>query len=806
MAENPYNQNNFFTDFGAGAFGMSVSQADYLRRQSQQRDRSAFQNSILQHDPRAQMAAAMWEQNIGGEFTPEGRARTRLVAGSMINSRMVSEVFGGSRLDMFSGMVSGLGNAGIMRLNVNGHPQQVFGPGGVTNVMARQMMRQVESQMFNEQGGARLHRTHGLNRSELGGAMGYMGTRGMLSDINGVSTTYDEGTSRRDLKQRRADARDPFEREQLDRILKDEGGTLFDKGGKLTERQQIITVSEADRKRVADDVEDVAKTLGMIKGIMGDIGTSGLLQALDALSSGQGKQGMQAAQNRLRNFKVAEMSGGGRADALLNAHVQMSQTYQQLGMSRHMALSAADSDTAAFSTSRLANQEWVNQMAQKGIYVANPTDSMAQTLVADTLALDSENPELATALFAIQRDRNLSPEQRATLLAQAGQVGKAGSIEEMQRRSAGLAAAVGSATGVSMREWNRRAGGDPLSLLQGAQAQTYLDVSQEEMQRRMMGQLQNDMGGTALDRQAAAAIATEFSKSSMANFKEGDGISERLTSLGIAGDKQAGFVDQLMKTLGAPKYSTLLSDEERQAEAARQIEALRTEGKLDGVRSTNTIIGGLLGEENISDAIAAEYMMSKGEGRGIEHSIEKLDMSGMSDVEKAKALKDAQQRGFVFSDKDGNFSVLSNEAVEAGRKALEVHQKKKRAKALGVSVEDLEDPEKVSEVAKAANERFDALLADSDTEIKELDELASAAGSAGGQSFVSKLDKAIAAEKASAEKMAGKKKHAEAYDTKMERIGELEDLRNKINTEAPFDPASAVERIILAIEALTRKV
>jgi len=801
-----YNQ-NFQTDYAQPFGGFNPSQMEYILRQSRMQDQAAFQQQLLRSDPRAQFAAAMWENNMGA-LGNQGRNTARLIAGSAINSRQLSPLFGGSRVDMYSGIATGLGNAGLMGMRMVGdgptRTESFHGPGSLTSLTARSMLGVMESNMYNPLGGARTHRTGGLDRSELGAVAGHMLSNGMYGEVGNVGTIHKYKT-RAEAKAARTKFKgsgDTDSVRQIDAMLQEHTG----KDGEALDfemPQRLMTIDDGMKEKFRAATEQGAKVVGQIKDILGDIGSSALIAQLESLTGGAGgAQSLRMAEQRLQKVGAMAAAGGGSQQAYLAEHGRVAGLYQSMGMSSFSAAAASMDTMGAMSSKRLLNQKYVQTMADQGVYVEDRSEDAITESVMNVAAMHDENPELATMLYAAQTSSKLTGEQRAALEKKIQGATNAGAgLTGAERRQAvgkamaGAASEVERQTGRSLRDWNDRAGGDALGQLQPGGASIMFNMSQKEMGNRswdlLSKDLYNEMGANVS--KTGVAVAKKYSKATIAKHAATGEDWEGMTSAQLT---------YLADTLNGKDYSELVSEEGQTEALKKEIEERHGAMTLgDTPRGQNSIIEGILGGETISDAMVGESLRNKN-NRG------KTQETMGWDDKKRKAFIDKHEAGggAVLMDKDGNYVVYNAEEMEAGRKGLERESSAAIQKKLLGSEHVFDEtlsPEALGTKFKARTTEVFAL--EGEARVTALNEMTEGikAGDVDPGVFLAQLETEIATGQEAADKI--KPKKAVEKKTQQDYVDKLKGLRDELQTTQPFDPQTWAVKIFAVLDSIMNK-
>lgn len=197
--------------------------------QMQQRLRQMQQAEAENDDARAIWAL----ERVGEGFAGKGNGKKWLndnaylkpfasqIANSQLMASWMGASFGGSNVAMMQGIAQGVGMSGFQLGN-----NQLYGYGGGTAHVTGMLMDAMKKEFFQANGLARLNKTSGFNRTELGEMIGVMGAQGSLGDLK--------------------------------------FGDLNDTGGKSVE------INETSKRNFTKKVQDTAKALRSLKDIVGD--------------------------------------------------------------------------------------------------------------------------------------------------------------------------------------------------------------------------------------------------------------------------------------------------------------------------------------------------------------------------------------------------------------------------------------------------------------------------------------------------------------------------------------------------------
>jgi len=749
-------------DYGINVGGFNPSYAQYLIRNNRMRSNSALHAQILQSDPRAQFMAGIWNQNMGVTGTPSNT--TMLMAGSLVNSRALSGLFGGSRLDMFAGIHTGLSNAGSLMFG----SERVRGMGAITGITAQAMMNQMERQMFNNTGGARLHRTGGLDRGQLGRTVAYAAASGGYGDLGNVG--------------RRISITGANQQAQIDAAMAVNDTDLAEdiraitasalKGGKSVE---VMAISRDARKKFAKVTEEYAQAVGSIQDIMGDIGDNNLFRALEDLAGFSGAGAGTAAKQRLNRIRQMSASGAGSAEGLIRTFTQLSQAGRAMGFNSQHAATIAERSLSAQAARGGDDQRARAMFAEQGLYIQDMTEAGHRQRMLQQTFMQDEMPELSAMLYAVQTAPGLSADERDRLRGQIQAAGSApGSAADRRARLLNMQGRVEAATGASAGFWLQHADGDALGKLDAQSQAVFGQISAAEANQRNLNRLGQDMrtafGGDRGRAQAMVDLARDYSAGTILDMAKGQT------------GQRARDMQFLAQTLLQREYAQgIVSKESRQNQDARELEALHVANALgDQPKSVGSIVEGLMGGTSIGSQQVMEYLQATGV-KGHEWVL-----TGKSTSERLELVRRAQAKGYgVTHKKGGKYMVYKPGEMVTGTKALEEAQIKQMAESLGV------------EKAKTMSDVYKGLTKENLMKDFSADRLETFMGvantDAGGRA---KLLSAIESE------LKDDKYKDPKGDADKKKKEQLEEARAQLKEQQPFDPHYALNRIVSLLQQI----
>ena len=163
------------------------TQSQMVNEMLQRQHGNKLAGMILAADSRAQAVTAMMARGVAGDgasqWIQEDKGKlSNLGISSMINSNMMSGFTGGSSLDMAFGIQNAVGRG--MRISSGGQQQMFSGRGFVNDSITSKLFDRVQGDFYGTLGAAKLQRTQGYDRGEVGQAFNALGERGAFTGIN----------------------------------------------------------------------------------------------------------------------------------------------------------------------------------------------------------------------------------------------------------------------------------------------------------------------------------------------------------------------------------------------------------------------------------------------------------------------------------------------------------------------------------------------------------------------------------------------------------------------------------------------
>jgi hypothetical protein len=563
----PKNEDFALDEFGAafGAQNWTSDEYRYMEQFERDRARNNVRTHIAINDPRAQSLSDYVTMTMTGNTRRRAEAqseRVEALSGAMINSRFMNQHLGGSRVDMFSGIAAGVGNAGLLNQIRYGSSRGLQGHGAMTDMVSHSLLNSMESHFYTPGGMAVQSRTHGFDRGDMGRIVAQLGMNGAINPSGSFTAIRTQDEARSMLAQLETERKTTGI--DANPLLRRTAQDIIDSGEDRESPRLMFRNNAQSIKNLNDTTESAADAMRAMKTIMGpNAGIQQLMTEIDNLMGG----GMVTAEQfregkrRVQELNTLANSVGANSQVLFGRQQGFSDSLTQMGMSRHAA-AAAGMDLTKRSAYIMQDQNtYRKQMAEQSVWVPEYDQNVLdQVLLMDQAAVGQEMPEVTAMLYAVQQHAGLAPEEKQRLVSQITNASKMGTREQ---RLAALGAAeksVASATGMTARDVLKM---NPNPQLNPEMAGVMSNVSRNIIDRRIMDQVGRNVRGN--------------------NSLETFGVSEDV-SVGIAKtlfqNLGASSMPGLLEAAGAGnigaflKDTTLLSDDER----SRVMESLRSSG------------------------------------------------------------------------------------------------------------------------------------------------------------------------------------------------------------------------------------
>lgn len=415
-----FSDNAYLFDGGTSMGGAPIA-GNYAPNQTEMvmaRMRAAHdqqtQAYLLENDRRAQFAAratasAVAGKNAGAWYQENGKAAS-YIAGMAINSRIGASLFGGSVMDQYAGMAAGLGMSGPLRFgpSTTGMPGgYVTGNGAITEAMSRMMMSRMQDDFYSTSGGAKLHKTYGFDRGDIGSIAAYMGARGgysgmMMGQMHSIGSRqqYDSlmGQARREKNYDLVKELDAY------------------KDSDFKVPVNVMDLGQGASKAINEKISSGAKALAGIKDILGGRPIEELASVAEQLTgvSLAGANGPGAIQARVERVKNFAQTHGMSAQAVLNEQMGIAERLRtEEGLSKEQA--AAASEIVQTETQNAVDSQSAKRgrLGSQGFSIRERSRDEISALKQRGLGqIDRESQVVTGALIALQDRKDLSEDDR----------------------------------------------------------------------------------------------------------------------------------------------------------------------------------------------------------------------------------------------------------------------------------------------------------------------------------------------------------------------------------------------------------
>lgn len=646
MALTPEQRNLVMDELFTGAPPMEYSMYEKILSDDRQRSRDNILQQIAASDPRGNYLGDMIGRAItGGTTIPsqEDLLRNRVLAGSMINTiPSVSSAFGGSRVDMFSGINAGFQNAGMMSGVSYGGMSGIQGPGALTDQLSRSVLNSLESSMYTAAGASRVGMTSGLSRTDIGQVVAGLGLRGGLNpeaEFVRVSTSAQARQLQASLSGAEQQA-NPLLMRNLEQAINDpefQGATM-------------LKQSSASVDRIRDLTEASTEAVAVMRSIIGPKGVPEVMDAIDSLLGEQVTTVGQArrAVSRMEQLKNLSATGVGTVQGLLTQQQGFANAFSAMGVSGPQAAMMGQDATMQMAMIRGQQQSYQAKAAGAGMYTPDfdPTITSA-VLAQDAMALQTENPEVAAMLYGVQTAYGLNAGQREQIMAAITSIndtdltGEEGQLEMESRINE---------ANLLLEKYTGRTSAEILStnpdvqrLLDPNMRRAQAGLNKEMIRRRTLDNfsealtendyLESARFGNRTEEQNAEFARVVFGNLSadevlqIANGNMGN-IDKVLADSGLSGEQKAAVRAQLVGNgVDAQFLKATLSTQDNEmlrTMVSRSTEIKTAKNMLDqrlssmrfggrDAASSGSFVEGLLGQTNFTDADVFEWMGSQGQ-------------------------------------------------------------------------------------------------------------------------------------------------------------------------------------------------
>lgn len=679
----PFDPSNSSMFDGATSVGNAPVSGHYAPRQNDvmmqaltaQRNQATLAY-LMQNDPRAQLAANVASGFLGGQnqaawMQANGQA-TRMAAGMAINGPLAG-LMGGSTVDQFVGISTGLAGAGQLRFGggLNSPGGYMQGGGAMNDVVARQMWSRQQESFYSSSGGAMLHRTGGLSRGELGGVAAYMGQSGAFTGMQaGYLHTIKSKEDYARLQQGAASSGNRQFAADLDQF----------KGSNFNIPANVLEITKDSSEALNKKISAGAQAIGAIKDILGGRPIAELASRAEALAgvSINSVDGAAAIKSRIDRIQNFAKTNGMSAQGVMANQMNISSQLQGMGLNAEDASIASESVQVATQAAMNSSRARAARLAERGIHTRQFSREQVDAMSVAGLAYNrNETKEIDGALYALEVRTDLTPEQKASIRSGIDGIRNAtgSNAMELQANQRSGARALNSTllnvTGTDASTWSKGAVLSPTAARE--RAAISMDIEQAK-NKNLVGDILRRRGfdkdvvaggfgaGTSEDVESlSAALADDTRTRVQAALSNGDAKGARSIIASTDGldskkkaelmaviDRQGGSTESSKRFGSALDVSSKLLADNAQLSNATSIQdrtrAIAAEGQNllasqafgTGIASDNLLTNlreGLLGGSQITDEQVMQFAAAKGKAS----SIGSYDKDGVFQMDKDMA-------------------------------------------------------------------------------------------------------------------------------------------------------------------------
>lgn len=383
-------------------------------------------NFLLQNDARAQFVARMSAGVFGGNahgannwMQEQGKAAAQ-AAGMVINNGAVSGLMGGSILDQYVGINSGLAASGQMKFgSTSSHPGGYSSGGGALNdTAARILVQRQQEEFFNSTGGARLDKTFGLNRSELGGVASYIGMNGGFSgmQMGRMHQIRNEGEYKAAMEKASASSNT--------QMMADLKAMRTDASGNNVNFEnapgQVMEITAEQSNAINSKISKGAEAMASIKDILGGRPALELMASIEKLSgvdvnAMDGYSQAKARVDRVKNFADTH---GMSAQGVMREQLTIASQLEGMGVEGSAAAVASERIQARSQVAFDENNVRNLALSERGIASKKfSRDQLNAMGVGDVALIGKEFSTVSSAMAAMNTRTDLGEEAKANIQA-----------------------------------------------------------------------------------------------------------------------------------------------------------------------------------------------------------------------------------------------------------------------------------------------------------------------------------------------------------------------------------------------------
>lgn len=408
---------------GAGSYRPSNYEA-LLADWQKSREQSLFDYAAMNNARARAAQRAAAGVIFGGSAEEQQRALFSTRTGAMIRygSQFTENLLGsGSYVDMMGAVMNVAQNAGFAGSAFGKTASPIYGPGMVTDILAKKMFQGANNYFSTAAGTDNLLRTQGLSITDLAGIQQAMASKGMFYGRNIVSVE-EADLAKRALSAAGglADTGNNVAADQIRKAVTDAAGnevTLKQALQKIKESTSsgdlkgaletafkttsVTTVNDSEVNQIQRETTQMAKALVKLRNIYGDVAGTDIFNAAGAMSGGGFRDPNQLLADMQRFESMARVYGYG--DNLQGV------AQQQAGIAS--ALSSVFGSTITGGS--MATSTNFNVLARQRLtmgFQKHLTDQqVAENVVADVASTAKENNMVEATRLAFEANNTADP-------------------------------------------------------------------------------------------------------------------------------------------------------------------------------------------------------------------------------------------------------------------------------------------------------------------------------------------------------------------------------------------------------------
>lgn len=483
--------------------------------------------AVQQGRPFANMGAQLMTGGGLDQMSASGRFIMEQAGGIMAARGWLG---GGSAFQQMHGIMQAVGGGGF---TVNGGMQQsatarFYGQGGLTGEFSRQLYDRVENHFFGGTAGANLHRTHGLNRSDIGMVFDQLKQRGSFEGMDiGSLEVSDTGRTSMKLNDRTAD-------------------------------------------RIKEFIEDSAATLGSLREVFGDQSMDVLMKEAERISgmsfrgSGSAKEIRGRIETMQTQARMAGLDPRGYAEYDFATSGTTAGAMAARGngnVAEHYRSAAAASPYITLNADQMHRdqQAAANRLAQQGRHLDVRSREEVAAFSAEAVAqFDAYEKTMLAADYAADNYQWKDPSAKGKLEELRMQWANAGSAEESQAARDGMRALVMEQTGMDTQKIVQ--GKSAEDMKRGITNERFAKRSEAFMMKERQASISsfsriNDMLGTSLSDEQLHSFFTTFNadtREALYQYRDtgvgASSLEDFMDKNGLNGLMSAGDLREIMRS------------------------------------------------------------------------------------------------------------------------------------------------------------------------------------------------------------------------------------------------------------------